>query len=153
MANHVWTLVCTKAVIDQQSQNLSIHDVIDEMTVEITTKEKVPDDFVVPVPFVIVSVWERSQMDVPEDKESCQFRIVNPKGKELSNFEQVFSMLGPHVRSRVIVNVQGMPMQGAGRYEIQVLGKKGTRWQKVATVPLVLKFNVKEPLPPPPTKS
>ena len=126
-------------------------EVFEELTAQILVPHDAPLPQQPPIPLSlkIVSLWERSALAVPEDKTSFRVRIYDPNGKELSQNEVTYSMLGPHLRSRNIVSIQNMPAVLAGRYEFRIYGPKGARWMEVAVVPLHLKISVgkADPIP------
>lgn len=138
MARHVWSLLCSRSVVDGQTNLLSIFDVVEEVQAAVVTPAGTPAPESVPINFNLVSLWERSIPEVPEENETCQVRIISPTGKELGRTEQVFSMIGPHSRSRVTIAIRGLPAKENGRYEVQVFERSGARWKKVAAIPLIV---------------
>jgi hypothetical protein len=144
MARHVWSLLCEKTVIEAGTQALSILNVYEEVQAKVMVPDGtvVADDPLVPLPLTIVSAWERSNLNVEEERESVRVRIVDPHGKELGTHEQVFSMKGAHLRARVILSIAGLPVRVSGRYIFEILGRKGRRWNIEATVPLVVNISV-----------
>ena len=136
---------------DSVSGALSLIQVIEELGAEVLVPPgaPVPQDPTVPLSLSIVSLWERSSPGVPEDKESYQVRIIDPNGKEIARNEQVFSMIGPHVRSRNIMNVQGLPVNASGRYEFRVFEHRAAKWIQVAVVPVQLKVSARSADPAP----
>ena len=81
MIDHVWSILCTKAVIDKDTNLLTLVDTIEEFTIEAagvlkTTPEgvevipsaEVPAEQLptIPVTFEIVSLWVRRNPDEPE---------------------------------------------------------------------------------------
>ena len=146
MARHIWTVLCTKASIDSQDQSLSIHQVLEEVqaTITLAPGQEPPGKLAVGVPVTVLSLWERSNLAVPEVKETVQLRIIDPDGKELARSDQVISMAGAHIRFRAIVNVNPLVAHREGRYEFHVFASRGRRWAKVASVPLVVKISLTE---------
>jgi hypothetical protein len=145
MARHVWSLLCEKTVLEAGTQSLSILNVYEEINVQtiLASDVKIPDTPVVPLPLTIVSVWERSNLNVEEEKESFRVRITDPNGKELGTNEQVFSMIGPHTRTRAILRIPGMPIHLSGRYVFEVEGKRGgKKWHVEAVLPLVVNISI-----------
>jgi hypothetical protein len=103
----------------------------------------IPESPAVPLALTIVSVWERSNLNVEEEKESFRVRIIDPNGKELATNEQVFSMVGSHTRARAILKIPGMPIRLSGRYLFEVEGRRGgKKWHVEAVLPLVVNISI-----------
>src|SRR6266478_3361765 len=144
MARHLWSLLCEKTVIEAGTQSLSIINVYEDIQAKVVVPDGaiIPEDPKVPLALTVVSVWERSNLNVEEEKESFRIRIVDPNGKELGINEQVFSMTGPHFRARAILNIPGMPVSVSGRYLFEVQGRKGKRWNVETQLPLTVNISV-----------
>jgi hypothetical protein len=145
MARHVWSLLCEKAVLEAGTQALHIQNVYEEIHVQgmVPSDVPIPDKPSVLLALTIVSVWERSNLSVEEDKESFRVRIIDPNGKELGTNEQVFSMTGTHTRTRAILRIPGMPISVSGRYIFEVEGKRGgKKWIIEAMLPLTVNISI-----------
>jgi hypothetical protein len=150
MARHVWSLLCEKVVQDSGTQALSIFTVYEDIAVkaQVPAGVEIPGEIVYPLSLTFVSLWERSNLTVEEDKETFKVRIIDPQGKELGTNKVVFSMKGPHVRFRSILNIPQLPIRESGRHVFEVLGRNGNRWKVEAEVPLMINVSV-EHLPKP----
>lgn len=150
MANHIWTIVCRRSIVEKDTNILSIIDVAEQLSIDVHVSPEVQDaDVIGSAAFHLISFWERTDPKRPEPETQIETRVISPSGKLLGKMEADFSMNDPHTRSRVTVSVPGMPVRESGRYEIRVFLKKGKRWQRVATVPLTIVVSVKRDLPGP----
>ena len=66
MVEHVWTVLCQKAPIDRDTNDLSLHSVLEEITLleeppEVSSKGNVV--MIGPLPMTVVSLWARSEAD------------------------------------------------------------------------------------------
>jgi len=144
MANHIWTLICARAVIDKESNALSLYDIMEEVTVHARYAGEDPPDIAqrpIPITAVVVSLIERSD---PKKEESGKLSVsvLAPNGKELATGEVAYSMTGPHVRFRSITNLTGLPVSAGGRYRVEVFLEKGRGREKVADVPLQIVLDI-----------
>ena len=147
MAKHIWTVVCESAAADGADGVLSIWRILEELSAQIMIPHGQPlPDKTPPIPLTItiVSLWERSTPDVEEKDEPFRVRVVDPAGKELFRRDQNMTLAGPHLRMRAMQKIAGLPLSEPGRYEIQILGKHGNRWAKVAAIPVQVKISVVE---------
>jgi hypothetical protein len=143
VARHVWSVLCTRATIDSGNQMLSMFDVVEDLKVHLAVPAgiQIPEKPAIPLSVVLVSLWERSNLSVPEPKATFQIRIVSPKGRELAKLEQVHSMDGPLLRSRALITIQ-LGIDESGRYQFRVDERRGKAWKEVALIPLTVALTV-----------
>ena len=135
---HVWSALCLKSVIDKASNNISLLEVIEEIHAspyELKGEEGNTGLFV-PMPIHWVSLWERSNPEIPE-KTWIKDTIKLPSGKLLGEQELEVDLLAKK-RRRLIRMVPVPPSNELGRYvfETRVKNEGETRWKKVSEVPL-----------------
>ena len=135
---HIWTVLCQNSVIDSETNNLSINNVLEQL--EITTDEKsVKSDgsINVPINYEIISMWykEDSKSAV---KAEILVEIVDSNSKVLKSFTQKGEMPVAMNRLRTRMRVQGIELTVSGIYsfvtKIKIEGERD--FQKVAEVPL-----------------
>ncbi len=106
---HIWTVLCQKSIIDQESNNISMIDVVEQLSVMTEKTGEKPsqtsDDLalgatpaVIPFRLEVVTLWTRDSIDLAESQLS-RMKIVSPSGKELFSAERSVD-LTKHVRSR-----------------------------------------------------
>jgi hypothetical protein len=131
-----WAMLCDRAIIEAETNNLSIINVLDEVRLERappqqSAKEKRPT--FVPHHFTAVQWWTRSNEDKPE-KFAVRTQFRTPDDEIFGGMEQVVD-LTRHVHIRVITRSPGFPWRGAGRYEVTIQTQKetqkGERWRTV----------------------
>jgi len=146
MERHVWSLLCEKTVLEAGTQSLSILNVYEDIQIQgiFDSAIAIPNPPLVPLALTIVSVWERSNINGEEDKESFRVRIIDPNGKELATNEQVFSLTGPLLRARAILRIGGMPISESGRYVFEIQGRRGKKWHVEALLPLVVRILISQ---------
>ena len=138
MASHKWTLVCTRAVVDQGTNLMSLFDLVEQMNGP--RPAAAPDKktkTLMPVRWQIVTFWSRSKPDVPERFRSvCVIR--GPDGSKLYEGRQDLA-LTQHQNVRGIFSIAALPFKGDGPYRISVFFENGSRRRKVheTVIPLV----------------
>jgi hypothetical protein len=138
MIDHVWTVVCRQSVIDCDSKNLSLFNVLEQITIqgEANTEERT----VIPMDLEVVSLWSRSDYDVSA-KGVQRLTLLSPDGENLASGEQQID-LSKHRRFRNRARFRGLPMKGAGRYifRVEQMTEGEAEWQRVTDIPLELVF-------------
>ena len=150
MARHVWSVICRKSVTDDKKQ-LTLVDVIESITLH----EKEPLDLFeagqegvyVEFAFEFVSLWTRSEPEVPETG-TIRHCVRSPDGVLLTQPETALD-LETRPNARIILKVPAIPIRGTGIYEwiVQIKGPSG-KWRRVAMSPLRMNFAPREPSPP-----
>lgn len=144
---HIWSVLCSKSVVDKKSNNISLFEVLEE--IHITTNQ--PDfggetEVVVALmPAHWVSLWSRSNPGVPE-KAIIKDTIKLPSGKILGEHESEINLLNNR-RIRITRSVPVPPAKEEGLYifETRVRDKDNKRWTKVSEVTLELILEQSKP--------
>lgn len=162
MAEHVWSILCRRAIVDREGGQISIHEVIEKLILENPDQEaleKLEKGFGLLQSMHLVTWWVRSDYSKPE---TSAFRIVllTPDGKsEVLGGGQGERPSGPppkkamkefpidlqkHNAARRVFHLQGLPRWGGfGVYRFVVEGRgKGNRWVTAARIPLEVERRV-----------
>jgi hypothetical protein len=127
-------------VIDQESNNVSIQNVIEQITIP----DKPKPGGMVAGAMDIISLWVRSDFDAPAvGRSRVVFAFPSGEHHEVSEFEVDLSQ---HRRGRTIAKLQGFPAREPGRYAfiVEFQGENETEWQQVAVVPIEVVFEPPE---------
>jgi hypothetical protein len=136
MIDHAWTAVCLFSSIDIESNRVSLHEVLEQITVLAA-----PDpDLTVAIGYDVVSLWMRSNPDIPI-RGDCQIGIVSPSGTVMHTFH-IDIDLETHERSRTRLHVGGFPATEPGRHLIVAAVREDgeAEWREVARIPVRLVF-------------
>lgn len=143
MPSHVWSLICLNTILDRDSNNVSLINVLEELAISpAPTVEDLGDAgyVMLPIPVVLVSLWERADEDVSE---KFEFRIKvkgpddQPVGPATPTQEWVVDQLRLRTRARLMT----VPFSTFGRYEyiVQYRSDSSDRWKQAARIPLTIK--------------
>src|SRR3989338_3345577 len=119
---HVWSVLCKESVINQDDNNISIHGVLEELSVFLTPlKEtgKMPEKFGIPVNYEIVSMWQRNK-NVDLAKADIEYILIDSDNKEILKSTQIIEIRKTSRRHRSRMKITGMPLTKAGDYTFQV---------------------------------
>jgi len=151
MARHVWSVLCERAIVDRDSESLSLIDVVDAVDYE----ANIPSGDLVTVPagLTLVSLWIRSAAAVPE-KQETRYWLKSAGGDQLMIAPPQLIPLEGSVRTHVAFEVPFLQIGPAGRYELVVehrdvsQGSPGP-WVQVANVPVDINVGARSPESPP----
>jgi len=131
MIRHVWTVLCSSASIDRDTNNISLFEVIEQLNVQGDVREPV----IVPRPFEIVSLWTRIPLDQPARREA-RYRLRTPGGRDIPVVTQELD-LRQYRRLRTRSRLPALPVDQAGLYSFVVEYREQDRdWSPAAEVPL-----------------
>ena len=130
----IWAILCEKAVTDQDSNNVSLINIIEEVTLvaeppEIAGQENHVEDSeeaedtlrdppLMRLPGELVILWARSHVEEGEVG-SGRIHIIPPKGRERHSLPHTID-LTHFLRLRLRAFLPGIPMEGPGMYLIQI---------------------------------
>ena len=133
---HVWTVICSRAVVDRESNNVTLQNVLESIKISATPKE----DGVLPLSMSVVSFWVRSEQH-EERTGTFNLSFVSPSGKTLGEVDGDID-LSANERLRTIIQLQSLALPESGIYHFILRSKsKGAkRARRVAYIPLDVQF-------------
>ena len=136
MIRHIWSVFCSKGSVDQQTNSVSLFEVIEELQIRVAPNVEFP--IVSPFPVLMVSYWCRTDREVPIQGEQ-RLRLISAEGGELGSFVGDIDLESAG-RSRSFARFGGLRLGGAGRHEWEVAWRvKGDEdWNVVASIPFDL---------------
>lgn len=148
MAAHVWTVYCSEAAVSRETNTVSLLSVIEVLGGHLEVVEEEPllspeAPFLFPQLGELVSLWARSDPDVPEVA-TARVRIVAPSGQEIvtPNEHECEVDLGEIPRRITRIKMTTFPAVGSGvhSFSVQLAGPRGL--EQVARVPVEVSLEV-----------
>ena len=138
MPNHIWSVLCTKASIDRETNIVSLLEIVEEITIASPLPAATNGPVVLAVRAEFVSLWERNRAQEPE-RALGRLTIQGPTGRPLGGAEFEIN-LGEKSRTRTIAKLEGLPVSGAGRHAMVVECRSvpENEWAQVARIPFEL---------------
>ncbi len=146
MAKHVWSIISNKAVVDNHTNNLSLFDVLERITISGPgpAKYKKGSTIIIPFIFSITTLWTRSVFNKPEIV-NTRATLFAPDKKSLYRIETEIDLL-KYQNRRNILNFRQFHLKGPGVYNFKIdLERKknsGNAWQNVANLPIEVIFDL-----------
>jgi hypothetical protein len=133
MIEHVWTIICSNAIIDQDTNNISIFNILEQIAIP---EEAANTNQAIGLNIELLSLWVRADLSKPATGMS-RVSLLAPHGEQMQSDESELD-LSQFERLRARSLYQGLPFLGEGAYRFVVEYKSdgGTDWQKVASIPL-----------------
>ena len=138
---HIWTVLCRESVIDKESNNISLINVLEQISISTRTpSEQQPTGQArggpIPISFEIVSLWIRAEEAQPA-LGHCRVTILSPSGP-LEEAHHIPVDLRKYQRMRTRQRLGGLPVSEAGQYLFRVEYRDDgeTDWREVGAIPV-----------------
>ncbi len=140
---HVWSILCEKSAIDNETNILSIFSCVEEISLTLD-KQKMPADgkMIIPANFQLVSFWSR-EANQAEEELKIKIELIGPSGQLLNQFNNSFKLKSGVLRFRNRINIAGLPIVGEGRYYLKIWQEKGENSNLVSELPVDVKIAYK----------
>lgn len=149
---HVWSILCQSSVVDQQSNNLSIHQVLEQLNVDLSEKDrkllnndpKVDKVIGVPFNFQVISMWQSLNNKI-NPVANAEIELYDPIGQSLQKIEFKLQFEKDKPRMRSIISSPILRITNKGLYIFKVRIKEGdtNTFSEVAEIPLEVRVNNK----------
>lgn len=140
MIRHIWSVLCSKASIDRETNNVSLFEVLE--SVQFGTNA--PVQFPVNLAFAgtVVTLWVRQEPNTPVTGQ-MRTRLLSPGGEELSSLVLAINLQNAN-RTRTLISLNGIRIAGNGthQFEISWRVRDDDEWSPVALLPLDITVRV-----------
>ena len=148
MADHVWTVLCTQAIVEAGSNQISLIAIVEDVSIHASEEQvrrtileagtKDPTSVAIGPTMELVTYWVRSNYAEPE-LGSARIAIQTPSG-EFRPWQELPLDLQAKAGWRIRVKLPGVPML-SGLYRFWVQQKTGSdQWDTVAKIPFTVDF-------------
>ena len=140
MIRHIWSVICMQAVIDKDTNLISLINVVEQLNIP----EKPSPEKVVGFNLEMVSYWVRESPNVSE-KAKGRVLFVSPSGLILKSIDYEID-LSTYERLRSRSRIVNFPAPESGQYmfKVEFSSEKAKKWKQVASVPLQINFTGSE---------
>ena len=139
----IWALLCKNTIVDRDTNNVSLINVVDELTVPASPPQGPPGavfESIVLLDLSMAILWVRSSPDVPESGEA-RVKVVAPDDSiSLSPQLEVDLTQRPRVRALGHMLNSPFPSWQEGEYRFKIEAKTNDLdWQEMFELPLWVK--------------
>lgn len=138
---HVWTIICRKTIQDASTNNVSLMDVLEQVSFlppkEIFEKMELNQGkpFGLPIEYEIVSMWEREVAN-EDTKGGVVIKLQDPNGRVLQEIAHIFQFKPGIKRWRLTGKIRGLRITTPGVYRFNVYHDENNSQKEVASIPL-----------------
>jgi hypothetical protein len=140
---HLWSIICRKAIIDSETKNISIIDVLEEIIFHnVGGLPKKEPKIALACDFEIISYWLRDDLD--EKTVDFSVEIIDPNNMKVGGTENKMKFPeADKMRMRTIIKSKALPFTTEGRYwfKIKLNGEKSSK--TMAEIPVEVKLQEK----------
>jgi len=142
MIMHIWSVLCSQSVIDAQSNNISLFNVIEQLTA-VLKKTEIPEGTIplVPISLELVSLWERDELDQGKATGDVTVDVIDPTGKRLGG-QNITVDVSAARRCRTKLALGGIPITSSGRYIMRVSVRENANDQPSVVAEVPIEVNV-----------
>lgn len=146
---HIWTVIADSYVVDQQTNNLSIHKVLEQLVVTLSPQDQknweenkvVLNKFPIIFSFEVISLWNKVSPD-SNPTGVVEIELIDPAGLTMqkANFDLQFEE--DKLRTRSIAHSPVINISTSGQYLFKIsLKETGVeKFLGVAEIPLEVKI-------------
>lgn len=146
--NHEWSILCSSSLLDKETNNLSLINVIEQIVLDVELKEgiewddKKGDAF----PFNMVIVTRLRKIIDEQDIVNGDIKVdfVAPDKSMISSFEQNFELAKGVDNTRLRFGIGGLVLRTSGIYHFVINLKENDRYKEVYSLPLKVTLNIKK---------
>src|SRR3989344_8530142 len=94
MLKHVWSILCRKSIIDIDTNNITLSDVLERIIINVNQEENFKDktlNYSLPIEFEVVSLWF-NDLGNKDLKVETKIEIFSPQGKLVTTFSHIFEI-------------------------------------------------------------
>ncbi len=137
MPVHIWSVLCARSIIDSETNNISIIDVIEQVSVPALPPAPAGGTVFLPLSLELVSLWSRENGEIPENSR-CRVQIFSPGGMPAGMPSTIdFQIdLTVHQRSRTRARMPGLPIRESGTCRFVVEMSRNGTYSQVASIPI-----------------
>ena len=138
---NIWSVIFNRAVVDENTNSISLFDCVEEITVNFSKPEDVSaSQKNISINFTIISLW--SDNDISRDRKfEYLLEVIDPQDKKINEFINFPVIEKGKKRLRTIVQMNGMGITSEGEYTLVIKYKKDSEKFVIASkIPLDIKF-------------
>ena len=146
MIVHCWSVLCNRSLIDKETNNVTLIDVLEQFQFQIK------GDLTPPLPWSmeLVTLWSRDNLDQKE-KRAARVTFFSPSNKVIADVIPYQVDLTVYRRNRSRLRIEGLPpLKESGQYYflIELEGDFEDKWTEVTRIPVdVLITKIEETAP------
>ena len=146
---HEWSIISASSLVDQDTNNLSLINIIEEVSFEAQLKKDQSFDHegeIIPLNMVISTRLRKLNETNETARGNIQIDFRDPKNKKMATFTQDFEMIPGVKNIRIRSGIAGLKVTQSGLYNFEILLKEidAESYTKVYSLPLMMNLKISE---------
>lgn len=146
---HVWTVLCTQSITDQEANTITLVNVIDQITIDIEKLEQQKAEnngnLNIPVNLELVSFFNRlDDWKSGEFTSEIEFDLLGPDQKILHSGKFPIHFPKGYKRIRFRAKINAIKLTTSGEYMIVFKSKMGRNIKEITRIPLEVMIRDKD---------
>lgn len=135
---HIWSIICKKSIIDSETNNITLNEVLEEITFSFSNKDLINKTVSFPFDFEVISYFIATK---ESEKADMEIELLNPEKKKIGKFIQKIEFPEKKLRLRVRIKTPGISVGKNGEYlfKIKIKARGEEKFQTVSEIPLFIK--------------
>lgn len=147
--NHIWSILCKRSLLDKETNNISIFDVIEQVSItphyaEPNKRESFKTGKIITIPFEyeLINLWERDKIGGVTEAEVI-IDLYDPNNKLIQSIPSKLKFDANHRRMRVNNKVIGLivTIPGIYRFKVKIKEKNQGGYRIASEIPLEININ------------
>jgi len=140
--NHEWSILCSQSIVDTDTNNLSLINLIEQLKLNINLNEGKKFDenegVIFPLNMVLVSRFHKITTEEIESKCDVKIDFVSPDNKVLGSYEQEIVMAKDvrNIRMRFGITALKFTKTGLYNFVVNCKQKEENTYTSIGNVPL-----------------
>lgn len=139
MIKNIYSILCESSIIDKDTNNLTINNVLEQLKINVAFNGKQPPQdslkINIPIKYEFISLWKRDNITQNETHE-IELTISDPNNNLIQSFPQKFQFEKGLNRHRSIFKITGFTATISGTYKFNIKIKVDNTFKEFAEVPL-----------------
>jgi hypothetical protein len=151
MADHIWTVLCSKTLLDPDNKIITLLDVVESLS-EDNLEQRIKDEVregkkgvLINAPMQLVSWWFRS--DIKETTLQVRFSLINPDGDSVFTRNAMARWGDESITLRVFFRLNNLPVSVLGLHwmvveHLRTMESEEPQWFVASRIPLGIEESI-----------
>ena|SRR3989344_5054479 len=145
---HIWSVLCLNSIIDKETNNLSIFNILEKLTIESDTQKfnLNGERRIVPIQYELITLWNRGAKNLKEEKAETRTEMWGPDNKLLQETTEQVVIAKEHRATRIVRKFNGFPIidqQGEYVFKIKIKEGSSSDFKIIAEIPVEIVINLR----------
>jgi len=123
MIKHIWSVLCREALIDSETNNVSLLNIFERLEINISLPKDITIPVDVPITYELVSLWVKDNL-TKEEELDINISIISPENEVVNQLSKKMVIPVDKARMRSRIKITGLKITKSGNYLFQIAVKE-----------------------------